>query len=82
MLLAFAFITEEVRVFFQGMVITPEHVSLLELYVTTLVWLTPAILPFESGYAIAAPTETSDAFDATAVRDVSGAVLGMIAYED
>lgn len=44
--LAFAFVTEEVRVFFQGMLIKPEHASLLELYVTTLVWLIPASLPY------------------------------------
>jgi uncharacterized membrane protein len=49
MLLAFAFVTEEVRVAFQGMVITPKHASLLELYVTTLFWLAPAMLPFAVG---------------------------------
>ena len=42
----FAFVTEEIRVFFQGMVIRPGHASLLELYITTLAWLLPACLPF------------------------------------
>ena len=46
MLLAFAFVTEEIRVMFQGMLISPEHASLLELYVTTLVWLLPASVPY------------------------------------
>ena len=45
-LLAFAFVTEEVRVFFQGMLIRPEHASLLELYITTLAWLIPASAPY------------------------------------
>ncbi len=45
-LLAFAFVTEEVRVVFQGMLIRPEHASLLELYITTLAWLIPAAVPY------------------------------------
>lgn len=45
-LLAFAFVTEEVRVFFQGMLIRPVHASLLELYITTLAWLIPAAAPY------------------------------------
>lgn len=45
-LLIFAFITEEVRVLFQGMLIRPLHVSNLELYITTLAWLLPASVPY------------------------------------
>lgn len=45
-LLGFAFVTEEIRVVFQGMVITPQHASLLELYVTTLAWILPASIPY------------------------------------
>lgn len=46
MLLAFAFVTEEIRVLFQGMLISPAHASLLELYTTTLAWLLPASVPY------------------------------------
>lgn len=45
-LLAFAFVTEEVRVFFQGMLIRPVHATLLELYITTLAWMIPAAVPY------------------------------------
>lgn len=45
-LLGFAFVTEEVRVLFQGMVITTLHATPVELYVTTLAWILPASIPY------------------------------------
>ncbi len=73
MLLVFAFVTEEVRVLFQGMIIVPKHASLLELYVTTLAWAIPAAVPY-----LWARTKPSRAIQMLAAVVLSVATIGAV----